>query len=667
VVVLEPRSSDCLIRCTIKEIDLSLGPAFEALSYTWAMDRDFGPPRIGEVRTFICNGQAFDAQRNLYNALIQLQRLRRSIPIWIDAICINQADTTEKTLQVNMMGDIYRASKLVIVWLGRTTVVAYFATRMAQGFFADDWITKQGHVARRADVSTPSAGKFVSLFNALMPISALAWILERSWFSRVWTAQETVLASKTMYLMGSRELPLDELVQSTTAIKQAWHSLEDGLAFSVRQMLDGARFIAEAREKNKCTLEEAMALSRLRQAKNPRDKVFAMLGFCNTHISADYQKSVHQVYCEFGATLLRSETSLYLLSLVGQVRQESRPQCDYEHAAQAWSKRLRGTNPIYNLPSWVPDLSFPTEPTPLRDTVDMAFAAGMSEDAKSAIDEANWTLQVSARAIGVITGAGNTLECAKHGQSSYLQPAWDYLHLPAGFGPIYEPTGEPTLTAFWKTLACGSESSVAEGRKSVRVNSQDFVEWFTLMSEEGGHIHPAEMRKHILGIIDRNHQTDPKVAKADIEQRRHRKYVFTSTLKLRDMQKAAAIRDFVDALDTPSHGLRQSMLQRHNNQAKLKSEPKDGGGGPEPLFEGVYQRNFADRRFFVIDKTYFGLAPWTARVGDAVMIVAGAYVPLIFRRSGADRWRLVGEAYCHGIMFGEEVPGSQPFETITIV
>lgn len=632
------------------------------------MDRDFGPPQVGEVRTIICDGQAFDAQRNLYNALIQLQRLGRSLPIWIDAICIDQSDIVEKTAQVNMMGDIYKAAKLVIVWLGRTTMAAKLATRMAHGFFEDDWITKQGHVARRADVSSPPLGRLVSLFGyALLPISALAWILQRGWFSRVWTAQETVLAVKIMYLMGSHELPLNELILSTTAIKQAWESLEDGLAFSVRQMLDGARFIAEARSKRQCTLEDAMAVSRLRQATNPRDKVFAMLGFCDTQISADYGKSVRQVYCEFGATLLRSETSLYLLSLVGQVRQDSGPQCEHERATQAWMKRLSNSNLISDLPSWVPELSFPTEPTPLRDTVDVAFTAAMGQDARFAIDEVDWTLQVSARAIGTITGVGHTLECAKHGQPSYLQPAWDYLHLPAGFGPTYEPTGEPTLSAFWKTLACGSENSVGEGRISVRVGSQDFLQWFTLMSEEGGHIRPTEMRKHILGI-DGNHNIEPTVSAADIEQRRHRKWVFTSTLRLRDMQKVAAIREFIKALDTPSHGLRQSILQRHNDKARSKSEPKDRGGGPEPLFEGVYQRNFADRRFFAIDKTYFGLAPWTAKVGDVVMLVAGAYVPFVFRKAnGTDRWRLVGEVYCHGVMFGEGAPGNQQFETITII
>lgn len=42
------------------------------------------------------------------------------------------------------------------------------------------------------------------------------------------------------------------------------------------------------------------------------------------------------------------------------------------------------------------------------------------------------------------------------------------------------------------------------------------------------------------------------------------------------------------------------------------------------------------------------------------MVVAGAYVPYIFRPSVRTKgaWELVGEAYCHGVMFGELVKTS---------
>lgn len=38
--------------------------------------------------------------------------------IWIDAICIDQSDSTEKATQVPLMSEIYRQALQVNVWLG---------------------------------------------------------------------------------------------------------------------------------------------------------------------------------------------------------------------------------------------------------------------------------------------------------------------------------------------------------------------------------------------------------------------------------------------------------------------------------------------------------------------------------------------------------------------
>jgi hypothetical protein len=38
--------------------------------------------------------------------------------LWIDAICINQADIVERGHQVQMMGDIYRQRDEALIWLG---------------------------------------------------------------------------------------------------------------------------------------------------------------------------------------------------------------------------------------------------------------------------------------------------------------------------------------------------------------------------------------------------------------------------------------------------------------------------------------------------------------------------------------------------------------------
>ena len=38
--------------------------------------------------------------------------------IWIDALCINQNDDSEKVEQLKLMGNIYRFAGNIIMWLG---------------------------------------------------------------------------------------------------------------------------------------------------------------------------------------------------------------------------------------------------------------------------------------------------------------------------------------------------------------------------------------------------------------------------------------------------------------------------------------------------------------------------------------------------------------------
>jgi hypothetical protein len=55
------------------------------------------------------------------------------------------------------------------------------------------------------------------------------------------------------------------------------------------------------------------------------------------------------------------------------------------------------------------------------------------------------------------------------------------------------------------------------------------------------------------------------------------------------------------------------------------------------------------------------MGPTVLEVGDEVWILAGADVPLILRPSASsgEEYRLVGEAYVHGIMQGEAVADVQ--------
>ena len=69
-----------------------------------------------------------------------------------------------------------------------------------------------------------------------------------------------------------------------------------------------------------------------------------------------------------------------------------------------------------------------------------------------------------------------------------------------------------------------------------------------------------------------------------------------------------------------------------------------------------FVHRYHHRRYFRTEAGYLGLGGCNLEIGDEVYIVKGASVPYIFRSISsdpADGLRLVGEAYVHGIMYGE--------------
>ena len=77
-------------------------PTFDALSYCFG---DSEPLRLTWV-----DGQPYPVFPNLYNALPALRKAGQSLPLWVDAICINQNDNEEKNNQVMLMQDIFSSA-----------------------------------------------------------------------------------------------------------------------------------------------------------------------------------------------------------------------------------------------------------------------------------------------------------------------------------------------------------------------------------------------------------------------------------------------------------------------------------------------------------------------------------------------------------------------------
>jgi len=84
------------IECLLHTVSLEEEPSYRTLSYTW------GP--IEPKHVIQINAIEFEIGSNLYHALRRLRAQRGDdLCIWIDAICINQANISEKNRQVPLM------------------------------------------------------------------------------------------------------------------------------------------------------------------------------------------------------------------------------------------------------------------------------------------------------------------------------------------------------------------------------------------------------------------------------------------------------------------------------------------------------------------------------------------------------------------------------------
>lgn len=105
------------IECTIEAKELEEA-SYDALSYSWGMDEDGDSSQDYEILIHGCRKWI---TRNLYGGLKRIRVCDKPIRIWIDAICINQQDDVERSVQVAMMADIYARAEKVLVWLGNST------------------------------------------------------------------------------------------------------------------------------------------------------------------------------------------------------------------------------------------------------------------------------------------------------------------------------------------------------------------------------------------------------------------------------------------------------------------------------------------------------------------------------------------------------------------
>jgi hypothetical protein len=212
----------------------------------------------------------FVFERNV-KGLIADQRRWSEDWLWIDALCIDQADARERTHQVGIMSEIFGRADQVISWLGPAydnsehamTTIAYYAS----------------------DTST-SAHSFLSQAELSQAICNLC---ERPYWKRLWVFQELRHARHITLMCGDTTI-------SWHQFRLLWRAIVD-IATTDRSRSDrlkqslATRMMTLRSKPMDFSLWNLLRETQTLECSNPRDRVYALLSVATVgheDIQADY-------------------------------------------------------------------------------------------------------------------------------------------------------------------------------------------------------------------------------------------------------------------------------------------------------------------------------------------------------------------------------------------
>jgi hypothetical protein len=185
---------------------------YEVLSWHWGTATTKSHIKIKKGRGLYTKNVAPE----LVAALREVRHPFEDRYIWVDALCINQDDFTERNGQVEMMPVIYGRAKRLCIWLGEGDASSATAFR----FISDEVLQLQDF--DELCESVEAAAKWKALLD----------LMQRPWFSRRWAIQEISLAREAVLYCGEDKINWKDFataVELFLEVESATHRLSDVL------------------------------------------------------------------------------------------------------------------------------------------------------------------------------------------------------------------------------------------------------------------------------------------------------------------------------------------------------------------------------------------------------------------------------------------------------
>lgn len=258
VVTILPATADGLVHCTIEAVSLLDRIAndqseqqhgtstaqttevpnpsqyrfrwgdYACLSYTWG-----DPTRTVEI---VANDCQILVTVNLEASLRAMQKrsmFNSGFKVWIDAICINQADSAERGLQVNKMRELYSEAWSVVIWLGEESEDSEKAINLLETLSRlSDHSEKNEH--KSFGLSEKVEKLRLALKNDPEYLGRGSWValrefLARPYWDRLWIIQEVLISSTKTILCGSLCIDWDTLCTGLGTIHKHFFVMKNEL------------------------------------------------------------------------------------------------------------------------------------------------------------------------------------------------------------------------------------------------------------------------------------------------------------------------------------------------------------------------------------------------------------------------------------------------------
>ena len=348
------------VRCTIEHVALSAKPRFTALSYVWGDPADIAPIRL--------DGKEFNVSTNLRAGLARMcgPPSAQNDPdgrlgdewLWVDAICINQQDVTEKSAQVPRMTDIYSSARQVLAWLGENEPdevaalkLVFDLPRLVVADVGRSGKNPNQYVADTVLQPLSRSFLFAAVAQSVPGVDteavtrALCLLYRRPWWRRVWIIQEAVLArGRLVWMAGpyaAHALLLDffldcwESSAKLTRYDEVFGSVKrESKLMEVENHLRMAPPAVNTPAAFARALQELILQTWSHKSTLPHDLVYGRLGIFGTemlprHMMPNYSLPFEAVFHDYAVFFLENTGSLAIL--------------------KTEARQLEG------VPSWVPD------------------------------------------------------------------------------------------------------------------------------------------------------------------------------------------------------------------------------------------------------------------------------------------------------------------------